>query len=130
MKSRSRLPIKLVKHYCTTVGRNANFVMGVVMDRRGLVPAADVEVLKKFGQTIQELLGKPVAETTGAGKLVELKLPAATRISNVIIMEDIAKGERIQNYTLSGQLPGGPWKELARGQSVGHKRIERSWPLR
>ena len=29
------------------------------------------------------------------------------------------------HYTLEGLLPGGGWQELTRGQSVGHKRIER-----
>jgi hypothetical protein len=39
-------------------------------------------------------------------------------------MEEIAHGERIQAYTLAGRLPDGSWQDLARGQSVGHKRLE------
>ena len=41
-------------------------------------------------------------------------------------MEYIA--QRIQSYTLSGRLGERPWQELARGQCVGHKRIEQ-FPL-
>jgi alpha-L-fucosidase len=114
----------LVQTYLNSVGRNCNLVIGVGITPEGLVPESDIKRLAEFGREIQQRWGKPVAETTGTGKTVELKLPAATRIANVIIMEDIAHGERIQNYTLAGQLADGQWQELRRGQSVGHKRIE------
>jgi alpha-L-fucosidase len=39
-------------------------------------------------------------------------------------MEDIAHGERILAYRLTGRRPDGQWLEIARGRSVGHKRIE------
>ena len=39
------------------------------------------------------------------------------------MMEDIAKGEHIRNYELSGQQ-NNQWKLLSTGSCIGHKRIE------
>jgi alpha-L-fucosidase len=38
-------------------------------------------------------------------------------------MEKLSEGERIREYVVEG-FTGGAWKELTKGQSVGHKRIE------
>lgn len=81
------------------------------------------------GREVQRRWGHPIATTSGRGPQLELKLPTASRIASVVLMEDIAHGERIQNYTLSGQRPGGQWQEIARGRSVGHKRIEQFAPI-
>jgi len=40
-------------------------------------------------------------------------------------MEDIAKGERVREYTLEGLVPGGTWKPLCSGECIGHKRIQK-----
>jgi alpha-L-fucosidase len=114
----------LIAMYGNSVGRNCNFVIGAVINRDGLVPESDIKRLAEFGRERKRLWGRPVAETSGVGVGIELKLPAAARINSVVIMEDILHGERIQNYTLAGQVPGGQWQEISRGQSVGHKRIE------
>jgi alpha-L-fucosidase len=115
---------KLVGMYVRSVGRNCNFIIGEVITPDGLVPASDLQRLAEFGRELKRRWGRPVAETAGIGMSVEVKLPPAARITSVVIMEDIARGERIQSYTLAGQLPDGQWQELARGQSIGHKRIE------
>ena len=43
-------------------------------------------------------------------------------------MEQITEGERVRQYVLEG-LAGDRWTELAHGQSIGHKRIERFHPV-
>jgi alpha-L-fucosidase len=43
-------------------------------------------------------------------------------------MEDIVQGEHIREYIVEGLVPGNTWKELCRGVSVGHKRIEQFPP--
>jgi len=42
----------------------------------------------------------------------------------VTVMEDIAQGERVRAYEVEGLVPGGAWKKLCDGLSVGHKRIQ------
>lgn len=115
---------RLVNMYLQSVGRNCNFVIGEVIRPDGLVPESDIARLAEFGRAIGRRWGQPVAEVAGAGSELVLTLPAPMRISSVVIMEDIAYGERIQEYTLDGQRPDGAWSALSRGQSVGHKRIE------
>ena len=65
-----------------------------------------------------------MAETTGAGNTIELKLPMPGRINQMIAMEDIAHGERIRQYVLEGLVAGGAWQPLCSGECVGHKRIQ------
>ena len=43
-------------------------------------------------------------------------------------MEQITEGERVRQYVIEG-LAGDRWTELAQGQSIGHKRIERFRPV-
>ena len=40
-------------------------------------------------------------------------------------MEDIREGERIREYRLEGLIGPDRWQTLARGISVGHKRIQK-----
>jgi alpha-L-fucosidase len=101
----------LLDKYCKSVGRNTNMLLGVVIDDRGLVPDADVTRLTEFGELISNNFGKPLAMTSGSGKEISLKLKTPVQVSYVVIREDIAKGENIREYKLSGMVDG-------------HKRIE------
>ena len=42
-------------------------------------------------------------------------------------MENILEGERVREYVIEG-LVGDQWKELCRGTSIGHKKIDRFSP--
>jgi len=68
---------------------------------------------------------KPLAETKGTGKVLELGLRQPARIDHVILMEDIAHGERVRKYVVEGLIAGGEWKQLCAGVSIGHKRIQK-----
>ncbi|MBK9389300.1 MAG: alpha-L-fucosidase [Bacteroidetes bacterium] len=115
---------ELLDKYCKSVGRNTNMLLGVVIDDRGLVPDADVKRMTEFGELISGSFGKSLANTEGKGNEINLKLPATRELSYVVIMEDIAKGENIREYKLSGLIDG-KWKVLATGSCIGHKRIEK-----
>lgn len=114
----------LVDMYYKSVGRNSNLLIGAVVTPEGLVPESDIMRLKEFGDEIRARFGNPLAETKGAGKSLQLKFPDNRQVNHVIIQEDIAQGERIRQYTLEG-LVEGKWRSIARGESVGQKRIER-----
>jgi alpha-L-fucosidase len=115
---------ELLDKYCKSVGRNTNMLLGVVIDDRGLVPDADIKRMTEFGELISKNFGKPLATTEGKGNEVNLKFQTVKELSYVVIMEDIAKGENIREYKLSGMTEG-KWKVLAAGTSIGHKRIEK-----
>jgi alpha-L-fucosidase len=119
----------LVRMYYQSVGRNCNFILGEVVTSEGVVPKSDIERLAAFGREIRARFGRPVAETKGQGRELVLVLPAAGTIDHVMIMEDIAHGERVRAYEVAGLVAGGAWRKLCDGTSVGHKRIQQFAPV-
>jgi len=120
---------RLVSFYYKSVGRNANLMLGLTPDPTGLVPEPDVRRCAELGKEIRRRFGQAVAETKGEGTEVELALPKPQRIDHVVIMEDIAHGERAREYVVEGLVGGGAWQKLCGGISIGHKRIERFLPV-
>jgi alpha-L-fucosidase len=114
----------LVRMYQESVGRNCNFVLGAVIQPDGTLPEPDARRLAEFGAAIRRRYGKPVAETSGAGSAVELKLPVPAKLDAIIAMEDIALGERVREYVLEGRGLEGDWVSLGMGRNIGHKRIQ------
>ncbi len=118
-------PLKsLMQMYYQSVGRNANLLLNANPNPDGLVPDADMKRYEEFGKEIQRRFSEPLAETTGKGNEVVLSFPKPKKIDHVMIMEDIAQGERIRNFTVEGQVSGDTWKILCEGSSVGHKFIK------
>ena len=120
---------ELMDKYETSVGRNTNMLLGLVIDRRGLIPDADVKQAEKYGEAIRQRYGTPCAETSGKGALVELNLKTPTVVDRVIIQEEIAEGERVLTWHLEGVRPDGSTASLCEGTNIGHKRIARFAPV-
>jgi alpha-L-fucosidase len=118
----------LVEMYYRSVGRNCNLLLNANPNPDGRVPEADFQRYVEFGKEIKRRFGKPVATTKGRGRIVELALPGTPEIDHVVIMEDIARGERIRAYKVEALGPDGTWKPLCDGVSVGHKRIQQFAP--
>jgi len=121
-------PEQLVDMYYQSVGRNANYIIGVVIKPDGSVPEPDAASLAAFGREIRRRFGKPLAQTQGEGQLIELKLPAPQKIDHLVVMEEIARGERVRAYELEGLVAGNDWRKLAEGACIGHKRIHQIDP--
>ena len=126
-ENKIRSVAELVEMYYGSVGRGCNLILNGNIDRDGLVPEADMKRFKEFGDEIRRRFGTSIAETSGRGNTVELALAKPTVIDHTILMEQITEGQRVRQYALEG-LAGGRWTELAHGQSIGHKRIERFQP--
>ena len=77
-------------------------LLGIVVDDRGLVPDADVKRLNEFGELIRKNFKEPLGKTSGQGNEFIVKFQSPKPVDYVVIMEDIAKGERILEYKLSG----------------------------
>lgn len=114
---------KLVDMYYKSVGRNATIIIGLTPNPEGLLPEADVKRLQEFGKKVKELTANPIKSVNGKGKKIYLKLKKKQSVKQVIIQEDITKGERIRKYRVEGLTNNG-WKTLCDGQSVGYKRIQ------
>lgn len=113
---------ELMRKYVTSVGRNTNMLLGIVVDDRGLVPEADVRRMEAFGKAIQARWGAPEKTISGKGRSFEMCFDVPIEVDRVAIQEDIAHGERILGYEVRG-LTNGEWKTFVRGTCVGHKRL-------
>ena len=58
------------------------------------------------------------------GEMVEYALKPGEVVNVFMVGEDIRKGQRVEEFVVEGWLDG-DWKELARGTTVGYKRLVR-----
>jgi hypothetical protein len=77
-----------------------------------------------LGDEINRRFSKPIAATSGTGEKFILKLPVKQKVNQVVLMEDIAKGERVRKFVLEGKTNNG-WKTIFTGSCIGHKFIYR-----
>ena len=70
----------------------------------------------------EKRFSSPLKSTSGIGDKIYLKFDKPTVIDHVVIQEDIVFGESIRQFIIEGKVDG-KWKEIAKGSSVGHKRI-------
>jgi alpha-L-fucosidase len=119
----------LVRMYEHSVGLNANLILGITPDRRGLVPDADVQRMAELGNAVRRRYTVGDLKTSGKGDVVTLDLPRPTEISRAVVMEEIEHGQRIRRFVLEASTSEG-WQELRTGESIGHKRIVSFPPLR
>ena len=119
---------QLMDMYYRSVGHGAVLLLNNTPDRSGLIPAPDVARAAEFGAEIRRRLGHAAAETSGEGEELALTLDKPATIDHVVIMEDIAFGERVRKYAVEAEV-GGEWKEIARGSAIGHEKIDRVAPI-
>lgn len=118
-------PEAMVEMYYRSVGLNSTLIFGGTPDRDGLIPEADFRSYAAFGKEIRRRFGKPVAETSGKGNSVTLRLRKPSRIDHVSIMENITVGERVRAYKVEALTGASQWTRVGAGESIGHKRIHR-----
>lgn len=118
---------ELLTKYETSVGRNTNMLLGLVINDKGLVPEADVRQVEALGKEIARQYANPFLQMSGNGSEYTLSFDKPTSVNRVVLQEEISKGERVLKYTLKGKK-GNDWIDLASGTNIGHKRIERFEP--
>ena len=59
----------------------------------------------------------------------EVELPADSTVSILDLREDIELGQVVSRYVLESST-GAEWRELARGTTIGYRRLERVAPVR
>lgn len=120
-----------------TVGRGAQLVLGLAPDNRGLMPDVDVKRLAEFGAWVKQVYGRNLAkhdvladenpETWEHTAYVEL--PPGTLVDRVMTREYLAFGQSIRRYRVEAKQ-GNQWKTVARGQTIGNKKIDIFEPIR
>tara|TARA_R110002050_G_scaffold300717_3_gene471830 strand:- start:6421 stop:7824 length:1404 start_codon:yes stop_codon:yes gene_type:complete len=117
----------LVEMYYNSVGHNTTLILGVTPDPEGLIPKSDAKRLGEFGEEIERRFSNPVATTSGKGNTIKLKFSGRQMVNQLVIMEDIAHGERVREFIFEGKTVDG-WQEIFRGSCIGHKLIHRFDP--
>ncbi len=115
---------KLVDKYYKSVGHNTSLILGVTPEPNGLMPEPDVKRLKEFGDEISRRFSVPVASTSGTREKLNLKLPRKQIVNQLVLMEDISKGERVRKFIIKGKTKKG-WQTIFEGSCIGHKFIHR-----
>ncbi len=114
----------LLEMYYNSVGHNTSLILGLTPGPNGLLPEPDVKRLKEFGDEIKRRFENPIASTEGTGKKYTLDFPAKQEVNQVVLMEDITKGERVRRFVLEGKTEKG-WQTIFEGSCIGHKFIHR-----
>ncbi|MFV2068660.1 MAG: alpha-L-fucosidase, partial [Pirellulales bacterium] len=120
---------RLMQAYYESIGRGSNLLVNLTPDPRGIIPDAEVKRMEDFGAEIKRRLGKPIATTTSrlgwsSPGVLELDLVQAASIRHIVLEEEIAHGQHVLVYEIDA-FDGSNWKTVAKGESIGRKRIER-----
>ena len=139
---------ELLSTYEQTVGHGGQLMLGIAPDRRGLIPEADVQRLREFGEAIRNEYGDNLARkhvkagaeeelaldgdpdtfwSAPAGShhsVLEVNFPQPITFDRALTMEWLNGGQHVQLYAIE-VFKAGKWVAVARGQAIGHKRIDR-----
>lgn len=126
--------VKSLKHltdiYFQSVGYNSVLLLNIPPDRRGLIHEADVARLREFAAYRRQAFANNAVQngqipwTARAGEQREYALKPGSIINVVLLQEDIARGQRVEDFTVEARV-GGTWQQLGKGTTVGYKRMLR-----
>jgi alpha-L-fucosidase len=115
---------ELMECYYKSAGYGGVFLLNATPDTTGLIPEGDMEHYKALGAEIERRFKNPISSVENKkGIKTTIKFSSPTLINHVVTMEDYRQGERIREYSIKGMV-NDEWIELARGQSVGRKKID------
>jgi alpha-L-fucosidase len=113
----------LFELYMKSVGRNSKLLLNVPPTRDGLLHERDLASLNAFRDLRARLADRAVGRATG-----ELALARAMPIDGVRLGEDIERGQVVSSYVVQGLTDSG-WRELSRGTTIGHAKIDAFAPV-
>ena len=125
----------LVELYFTSVGRNSKLLLNVPPTRAGLLHERDAGNLLAARRRLTNLFANNLAAggvsrwrpTGGRTAALEIDLGATRTIAIAELHEDIAHGQAVARFTLTGSN-GGAWQALASGTTIGFRRLVRFAP--
>lgn len=144
-----KTPEKLLDIYFHSVGRNGVLLVNLPPDKEGLINGADIKSLQGWTALRNEIFGTNLAAGakivskngkkvkalldnkydtywTTKGKdttaIIELILPNNRTFNVLMLQENIAIGQRIENFELE-YWNGNNWESAAQATTVGYKRL-------
>lgn len=122
---------RLFDTYLTSVGANACLNLNIPPNRDGLFDPRDVKRLKELGELLSREFGQTVPadiqKEEGYGPTqpaykITLRQPGQ-KIRYVVLLEDLAKGQRVESFRITAQTANGTQYPLYQGTCIGHKKI-------
>ncbi len=144
----------LLDVFFSSVGGNAQLLLNIPPDRRGLFHENDVRRLREIGEYLRATFSEDFAKGCKATSLesaagheadktvdgdaqtywstadgvtsatIEYDLASAKTFNTAMLQEYIAKGQHVEEFCLEVWNADG-WQEIARATTIGHKRILR-----
>jgi alpha-L-fucosidase len=126
----------LVDIFCSSVGRNSKLLLNVPPTPEGLFHDTDVQRLLGMRAAVDALFTTklvPLGVATWhersprSGQIeIDLGRPVTARVAD--LREPIERGQYVSRYLLQGLTPDG-WQPLARGTTIGYRKINRFDPI-
>lgn len=127
---------ELVELYFTSVGRNSKLLLNVPPTREGRLHERDVANLLGMRGRLTALFERAIAaqrpaswHAHGRSGVLELEYARTQMVSLADLREDISRGMIVARYSLEGSN-GGSWSTLARGTTIGYRKLDRFAPTR
>lgn len=124
---------RLFKTYLDSVGSNATFILNVPPMPNGRFNDEDVARLKELGDKIKTEFAVNLAENAEISvssyngsetqMIIDIVLGKTENIKYIEFCENIAHGQRIENYFIQKPAEGGKWFNAFEGTTVGNKKI-------
>jgi alpha-L-fucosidase len=124
----------LVQLYFTSVGRNSKLLLNVPPTRDGVIHPVDAARLYAMRQRLDERFGSPIRGTLSfdSGTITTatstLRFANARAVAIVDLREAIEQGQRVAGYQVEAMV-GGTWREVARGTTIGYRRLHEIAPV-
>ena len=127
---RVRSLANLVNIYYRSVGCNSVLLLNIPPDKRGLIHENDVQRIKELSEYINKTFANNYVENGSQmwkaeiGQSKEYNVKANAMVNTFLIQEDIAKGQRVEDFLVE-VYSNGAWQYAAEGTTIGYKRLLR-----
>lgn len=126
---------RLMQTYMTSVGGSATFNLNIPPMPSGRFDPRDIARLQEMGRALQEAFGTEIApdKTISRTQLsptqctFRIQLPEKNTIRYIVLAEDIASGQRVENFLIRMKDAFGHPEPIFEGTTIGSKRICKLW---
>jgi alpha-L-fucosidase len=130
--ARVRSVDNLVQLYFTSVGRNSKLLLNVPPTPEGLLHAADIAALRGMRARLDALFHtdlvppqEPTTLRTARGWELLWDCGRSVWTDVIDLREDIRFGQQVAAFTVEVDNDGDGWGEVARGTTIGYRRLLR-----
>jgi alpha-L-fucosidase len=126
---------QLADLYFASVGRNSKLLLNVPPARDGLLPETDASRLAGLHERLSALFREDLAggrrpvwrRVDERRAIAEIDLGRTVAVGLADLREGIAGGQAVAQYAIEG-FDGEQWRLLARGTTIGHRKLDRFAP--